>query len=265
VTRPLLVDGGQLDRIGDALCAVPWLSSLAAKHGGVRIVDDRFSHSVRAILPDELGLIFGLGRDGRDGEPLVPVPLHENFDALNASTGPGVGLHMCQGYFMLAGEEPPVLPLDLGLLDFGPLPEMASTVVLSPFSMSDANHNKAWFGDRWTALLPRLMAMPGVERIAVLGTAGEDFSPFHCSHVHILCGWGLRDVMSVLRSCRLFISIDNGLSHAAHFGNVANHLLLYPSILPAAFVRNPRARIVRSAPIDLAVDRVAEAGRAMLS
>jgi hypothetical protein len=67
-----------------------------------------------------------------------------------------------------------------------------------------------------------------------------------------------------MRCAALVISIDNGISHLAHFGGVSQHLLLAPACLPASFVANPRGRMIRGVPIDITVQKVLEAAEEML-
>lgn len=241
-------DCGHMGRLGDALCAIPYLRYLSTVHDGVAVVDDTFQEPARALIPDNLGITFRKDRDPHIHT--LDLDLHACFWEANKHDGRYRGMHMAQCYFAQAGahDHYPDLPLDLNLLDYGKMRE-GNTVVVSPFSATDGDGTaKMWTTDKWLQLCAAVLPMKGVHRITVIGSGAEDYSAFHVPHVTIAAGWPLRDVMSLLRSCRLLVSIDNGISHMAHFGAVPRHVLLYPDCLNPAWVANPRAVTVREGP-----------------
>jgi hypothetical protein len=253
----LQVDGQDLNRMGDALAALPWMWRLARRHDGLRVVDDQLFSPLRPLLPDEMGIYFGPGRP--DGPPTLKVDIHDNFHFC----GVRGNVHMCQGYFISAGERPPLLPVTLPLLDDGPA-DLCRSVVVSPYSRSDHRHNKAWFDDRWNELIAAVLLHPDVDEVVILSDGIDDTTPLLAPNTRVMESRPLREVLSALRGCRLVISVDNGISHLAHFGGVSRHLLLAPACLPAAFVANPRGRSVRGEPVAVRATTMIDVAREML-
>lgn len=169
-------------------------------------------------------------------------------------------LHMSQGWFVLNGHEAPELPITL---PFSGAPygyHRNKLIICSPFSRSDNNNNKLWPHERWVDLLRRITR--DGRRVLVIGSGVEDWEPYYefdCAKDMTLCG-----ILELLRECDLFLSIDNGISHLAHFGGVAQHLLLMPECLSPSFICNPRGYNVRGNPIDIGVDSVESLAKEML-
>ena len=170
---------------------------------------------------------------------------------------------MAQGYFRLAGDDVPPTPMTLRLREGTTYAERC--VAISPFSASDHDHNKAWFEDRWHDVVRAILDDPSVDEVLVLGGELDDPAAFLGRRVRSVRGTDLREVLSILRTCRLFVSVDNGLSHLAHFGGVSRHLLLAPQCLAKSFVANPRGRMVRGVPAEISAVEVIRMAREMLS
>jgi Glycosyltransferase family 9 (heptosyltransferase) len=237
------LDCGQLNRIGDAMCATPYILRLAEQHNGAVLLNGYCKAIPDLIDLASLGVTFADSTE----DAITPMPLMTVFNRGNVLS---TTLHMAQCWFAVHNEPIPELPIALPLQS-DPETTAYDRIVISPFSRSDYQGNKAWPHERWTQLLDRL---PHIHPPVVLGSWEDDWTPYEGRGYALEHAMKLSEVLAVLRTCRLFISIDNGISHLAHFGGVSRHFLLSPACLSHAFVINPRGKHVRKAPFELTVD-----------
>ena len=249
------VDGGPLDLIGDAICALPYLRSVVEreKAEGVVFYGGKFCRSVRPLLAD-WGWCW---EDGPEppGTHLLDMPLHQVFQFCNTVNR---ALHMCQGWYTLSQTPVPDLPIALPLAAEPVSPDYDGALVVSPFSRTDHRNNKLWPYYQWLQLIERIK---GNRRVVIIGSAVDIWPLFQDKSYTLCIDEPLPKVLSILRSASLFLSIDNGMSHLAHFGGVGRHVLLAPACLPESFVRNPRGRHIYGNPLDISVDTMENVAR----
>lgn len=243
-------------KIGDTLCVLPLIMQLAGISGGDVHVTGAFAAPVKA-LTSRLPIRFG-------------KPAGETIDiqvevARAYAQGQSLNLHMAASFCRLGCVPVPALPfaLDLVTTPAG----LPPGIVLSPFSGSKNPWYKAWPLACWLELTWHFVGVQD-RPVYVLGASEESIAPFADAGAIPLSGLGLPAVLQIMRDAALFVSIDNGLSHLAHFGSVQRHLLLYPALLPPGLVVNPRARVLRGRPEDISVQQViglAEAELQLLS
>ena len=246
-------------RVGDTVTTLPWMLALAERHAADVLVSGKFSDAVRS-LTDGMPLVFDAG--GRTVTRSYVADVRASWEY----AGPR-GLHMSQGYFDLADMQRPALPISLPFraseIDLPP------GVVISPFSASERadsrEHVRIWFPERWRAVIEHLLAAGVAARVYVVGGASDDPSPYLTSGVTPLMGQPLDRILALLRATPLFISIDTGLSHVAHFGGIDRHLLLYPEVNFPTLMTNPRATMLRAWPKDIAVESVIDAAMAIIA
>jgi Glycosyltransferase 61/Glycosyltransferase family 9 (heptosyltransferase) len=246
--------------LGDSLTAIPWMLEVARLNGTEVHVTGRFNKSLRPLvrlLPLRFSPVCGPG-------PVLQY--RANVRAAWDAAGPR-GLHMAQGHFLVAGMRAPELPITL------PLVSEPSTLrpgfVFAPFSASEqiqeGRHAKMWPAERWRGLARHLRARFLRETVYLLGGPNDDPEPYLEEGTVPMLGKPLPQVLHLIRSARLFVSIDNGLSHLAHFAGVGHHLLLYPEITYPALVTNPRARVIRAWPSEITIDEVAACAEEMVA
>ena len=243
-------------KIGDSLCTLPALLALAGLLGREVAVRGAFCPAVAPLLR-HLPLRF---EPAPAGNPLLEFRLDIQRVYQDANQADE---HMAAGFCRHLGLPLPALPeaLPLAAEDIG----LPAGIVLSPFSGSANGWYKVWPTDRWLALADRLAQCHPDLPLYVIGGADDDMSPYAAAGPMPLPGLALPEVLGLLRAAAAVISIDNGISHLAHFGAVARHVLLYPALLAPALVANPRARILRAAPEAIGVDQVWRETDALLS
>ena len=249
-----------LNLIGDALCSVPYIVYLANKRGGVSVVEG-FCKDVRKLIPFSAYNVY-FDQFTPEGTEVKLLDLSKVFHHCNISPI-GAGLHMCQGYFAIDNEQIPELPITLPF----PITSVSFTsrhIVISPFSRTDYQHNKSWLDERWVELGKRLLANNMASKIVVVGSFNDDWSVFENCGFTLFPGRPLIEVLELIRDSRLFLSVDNGVSHLAHFGGIQHHLLLQPQCLTEAFITNPRGRHIRGNPLDVTVDKMYDLAKEML-
>jgi hypothetical protein len=270
----IAVDAQQLGLIGDALAAVPYIDYLAGRHGrGAWFIHDgpsnAFCPMVRPLLNPSLGFLFG-------GDCPCPAPTYtiDLGAAFRLANHKRLDLHMAQSYFALEGVGTPEVPITLPLLA-EPLPPHPECIIVAPFSRSDYRNSKAWLPERWVETIHAILAADvGVNHAVILGSARagavDDTSPFvgrqwpAGTEVSLMLDEPLQTVLGALRSCRLFLSVDNGIAHLAHFGGVAHHAMLQPACLSENFVRNPRGRMIRGEPVKIMPPEMIQLAMGML-
>lgn len=174
--------------------------------------------------------------------------------------------HMAQGYFHQFGLPVPFLPITLPLVsspcDFPP------GIILSPFSVSDIGGNKVWMHERWVYVIQTLRRLGLADRVYVVGSwaRGDSTSPYAVAGIRPMLDRPLTEVLDLLRKAPLVLSIDNGISHLAHFGGVTRHVMVYPDCLSPRWAEAPMASHVRgSIPASISVDQVLESAKQVLT
>ena len=251
MTGPYIpVDGGQLNLIGDSLCALPWLRYCVEKEQaqGVIFTGGGFCKAVRPLIAN-WGWVFRDESAQELGYETTDVPLHQVFQWCNQVN---LNLHMAQGYFAIAGYPIPPLPISLPFREDDRDP-FEGHIICSPFSRSDHQNNKLWPHARWVEVLN---AVKGRRGVAIIGSSADDWSDYIDTDFEILTDYPLPIILGALRRTPLFLSVDNGMSHLAHFGGVSRHGMIYPACLSESFVRNPLGVYVRGNPLDVTVDQV---------
>jgi hypothetical protein len=260
---PINADARHLGRIGDALCALPYIAHLSEKHGGVYL-----HNGFNPWVFD--GLDISALRIRVMGTPVeqcsaIDLDIHRVFHHCNAEPA-GKHLHFAQGWFAAAGESVPHLPMSLPFVTGHAAKKVGRYAVLSPSSASDRGGNKFWPLDRWAGVCEQLFQDDLLDTVYVVGAHGDRgwdaFSGHLFQHV---AGDSLPDVRGLMRDATITMTVDNGISHLCHFGGVARHFLLQPQCLTSAFVRNPLGRSIRGIPIDVTVDHVLATVRDMLT
>jgi hypothetical protein len=245
--------------IGDALTCVPWLLALAAKHGTELYVQGPFNAAVQELL-GSLPLRFDLPSDQllQDHGHVVLIQA-----AYSRYHGGSPDLHIAQAHFALVGMDPPSLPLTLPLLSTPT--DLPASVVISPFSAHDRVHNRCWFDERWNAVIDVLLNTHGFPVVYVIASPLDDVRPFERPGVRTVVGRPLSQIVDLIARSPLFLSIDTGPSHIAHFIGKWQHLLLYPAFFSQHWACNPHGRKIQERPIDLTVERVLDAVNEMLA
>ena len=240
-------------KIGDTLCVLPLIVQLAESCATEVHVRGAFAEPVKALV-GRLPICF----DPPEEEPVIDirVEIQKAYEQ-----GRARDQHMAVSICRLAGMRLPLLPvtLDLAVCSLG----LPPGIVLSPFSGSKNPWYKVWPIERWLELTRHLTASRD-EPVYVLGARDEDAGRFAGASARPLIGLPLPTLLQLMREAVLFVSIDNGLSHLAHFGSVPRHLLIYPALLPQHLVVNPRAQVLRGRPQDISEAHVISLAEAMI-
>ena len=232
-------------KIGDTLCVLPLIMQMAEICATDVHVSGAFAAAVRPLVA-ALPIRF----DALQADAAITARVDI---AVAYNEGRALNQHMAASICRLAGWPLPALPISLALT--AAPHDRPAGIVLSPFSGSANPWYKAWPQSRWLRIVQYLRATQD-DPIYVLAASGEDAAPFAHAGAIPLSGLTLPAVLSVMQRSSLFISIDNGLSHLAHFGAVPRHLLIYPELLPPNLVVNPRASVLRGRPEAIAVAQV---------
>jgi hypothetical protein len=234
-------------KIGDSLCCMPFVVDAAARHGKPVIVCGNVSPLIAPLFRHGLihfGFFSWL-------TPKYTLNVEQAFHYANANN-----MHIAAAHFILQGFEAPKVPLALKMIA-EPV-HLPGGIVICPFTASDEGGTKLWPFDRWKHVMLHLMTHHGVGRFYILGGPQDSVLPFlgipGMGQVIPLTGLNLTQVLDVLRRADLFISVDSGPSHLAHFGGVAKHVLLAPSHVSARLAENPRGKIVVGRASDVTVD-----------
>lgn len=236
-------------KIGDTLCTLPLILQLAQIFDTVVEVQGAFSPAVRPLLA-ELPVCFE-SRPSRTPAVDVKIEIQRAYNEGHARNE-----HMALSMCRLAGIEAAALPIDLGLRE-QPSPWLEA-IVISPFSGSKNPWYKFWPIARWLELAKALSRLTKAQ-VYVIGGGDDDWSQFVDAGAIPLLDLALPEVLYILRRARIFLSIDNGISHLAHFGGVQRHVLLYPAILAPNLVANPRAKSLIGHPQSIGVETVLSA------
>lgn len=246
--------------VGDTLNTIPWILALAKRYGKNILVEGKFSNAVKPLVVG-LPITFDSLTD--------PGPVIDFVADVKKSwdfCGPR-GIHMLQGYFVLSGMEPPSLPVSLPLTvkDCG----LSPGIVISPFCGSETQdpekHVRVWYKERWNMLISFLISTGRTEHVYIVGGPNDDPTPFLQKGVTPVIGRPLTEIADLIQKSKLFISIDTGTSHLAHFCGVDRHLLLYPEVNFPTIHNNPRSQMLRSWPSEITIDLVIHEVAAILS
>ncbi len=237
-------------KIGDSLCALPALLSLAGLFQGLITVRGPFSRAVTQLVATSLLAFEPNALTGEIAD--FRIDIHAAYKQCNLQNQ-----HMAVGLCRAIGLPAPSSPIFLDLVE-APL-NLPPGLVISPFSGSSNGWYKVWPMDRWLRLVAIVKAyypaMP-VYLLAGIGDTTEAFSAVGCLP---LINHALPQVLHLIRRAHLFVSIDNGISHLAHFGRCTRHILLYPALLAPNLVTNPAAQCFRGRPEDIDVGTIAAA------
>ncbi len=237
-------------RIGDTLTTLAFIHHLHERFGQPIHVDGKFSDAVRDLVCDTVI---------SSAPPIRMQPLHFRLNIIAArDIASPLGLHACQGFFLLADMALPRLPVRLEL-HVEPCGQAAG-VVIAPFTTTKRNepdyHKRTWNVEGWRKVIHYLTIERGISNIYVIGSLNDDFAPFEMPGVTHISDWRLPKVLDLMRRALLCITLDNGMSHLAHFGDVGRHLLLYPRIHRPNLVRNHRGLSIYKEINDISVDDV---------
>ncbi|MDE1905108.1 MAG: hypothetical protein KGH75_01475 [Rhodospirillales bacterium] len=139
-------------------------------------------------------------------------------------------LHLIQGYF---------IGCDISIntdytYSFSDTDYQQIDIVISPFSSTKdlSKCGKSWEYSKWIDLMN---SFPKEYTKTVVGALDEDYSwvPYK-GDIQIVAGKSVAHIASLLKTSKLFISIDAGISHLAHLIRQKNHVLLYPHVGPVA-------------------------------
>ena len=242
--------------IGDALSQVPWMKFLCDEYNAQAVVTGNFNGPVARLLSQSYPFMFAETAIGK-----FDATFEVNVAALFGYSGK---CHMSQCFFHGANKPLPELPiqLDLRTQPCG----LPSGVVISPFSRSDQNQNKLWPHERWISVVQSLRAGGLIDRVYIVGSyIHDDPAPYIEAGMELVFDRQLAEVLDLMRRAPLVLTIDNGMSHLAHYGGISTHVLLYPGCLPACWVNNPRAvTVCEGNPINVQPYHILQAARIVL-
>ncbi|MDE1905109.1 MAG: hypothetical protein KGH75_01480 [Rhodospirillales bacterium] len=162
--------------------------------------------------------------------------------------------HMSEGHFYYNNITPPSLPYSFPFLQNEC--NLDKGIVFAPFSRTDDNGSKFWNLNNWLALAKNLP-----KPIYVLGSSTHDDMSILDNQEGVikLFDQDCKSVVSLLKSCKMLVSIDTGISHLAHYLGMKNHVLLYPIVSMQKFANNPNTVYeVYDWPKNVSVDRMLE-------
>ncbi len=246
------------DKIGDTLLSVPFLLHLANTLRTTVSIDGQFNRLVRPLMA-RMPFSFG-SMQNYTATLHFSASVHEVFEHARTHN-----CHMLESYFHLFDlAPPPILPISLPLSSEAC--GLAPGVVVSPFSGSDTDehHWKIWWPDRWLEVMAFLVRRNIGSRIYIVGSRTDDFRPYERSGAVPVIDEPLPRVLDLLRRSSLLLSIDNGISHLAHFGDVTRAVQIVPKSYPSRMVFNPRAVQIYDHPRDISPARMISAIRACL-
>lgn len=236
--------------IGDSLCVIPFALALAERYKKPVHITGMFNKAVRSLIGD-LPIIFDSSQS--KGHIQFNVRIKENRDF----AGPR-GLHVTQAPFVLAKMMPPSMPLEIPLAKTPS--KLPRGIVICPFTASEAhdsaNHTRAWFVDRWLAVVSALIKAGRMEPVYLIGGYNDDVDAFKHPRIIPIIGQPLSLVMDLMCDAAICITVDTGPSHMAHFGGIVRHLLLYPAINSPQLATNPWGKFIHRWPQDITVDEV---------
>lgn len=235
-------------RIGDTLTVLPWILRLSELLHTRIYIRGLFSDLVKPLL---------MGNRLRFDRPPAPGPVLEFTADIERAfhTAGRIGLHMAQAYFLLSDIPMPPTPMTLPL--YSEYSGVAPGFVIHPFTASDGGHTKEWWPERWVQVMSYLRDLGPESPIYIVGGNDDDVSPYMTlRNTHAFVGRPLPQVLDLLRSATVFVSLDSGLSHLAHFGGVHRHILICGDVVPPTVAVNCRGRMIRGVPASITSDDV---------
>ena len=250
----LQIDASTGGLIGDALCHVPYMDFLCRKHNSKALVFG-LNPLVAAMLAPSYRFEFG---PLRSDQPIIRLSINDAFGYVNQC-------HMAQAFFKQHNAPLPPMPMTLDLM--AELCGLPPGLVVAPYSRSNSpDNNKFWPHERWLEVISALRKERLVDRVYVVGASGPDNpAPYLAAGVEPVFDRPLAQVLHLMRQAPLFMSVEGGLSHLAHYGGVRRHVMLYPGCLPQTWARNPYAVLVTAKmPINVQVCDMAAGARQVL-
>lgn len=243
-------------QIGDSLAQVPFIDWLCRRFDQPAMITG-FNAQVIDLLVDYHPFFFS-------DQVVDGFSTEVKLDVAAMLDGYSDMAHMCQSYFAANGFDPPDLPVDFAMTTktwAGP-----DVMVLAPYSWSDLNGNKLWPHERWIEVVHTLRKRHGASQTYVLGSKSRDDPEVYLrAGLTPLFDRPLPQVLDLIQNAILLLSVDNGISHLAHYGGVSRHVLLAPGCHAGNWACNPRGLMVRAAnPIDVSVKDVLQAAETVL-
>lgn len=243
--------------VGDALCHVPYINSLCEAQGDEAYISGGFNSYVAELVAQTYPFRFTAP------EGPLPQPVVMNMSqiwGMFVSTR-----HQVQAFSAFFKMPLPQIPLALNLQE-KPC-DLPPGIVIAPFSRSDIGHNKLWQTDRWIEVVHRLLREKVADRAYVLGAApADDPTPYVTAGIEPFFNHLLSEVIYMMRQAVLFLSIEGGMSHLAHYAGVKRHVFLYPGCLPLKWCEHPRAvTVTATSPIHVQVDDMLRGAHEMLA
>lgn len=245
--------------IGDTLNTLPFILALADRHQCPVHVVGKFNPAVQPLV-SHLPVIFASPPAGMSTIAYT-ANVQRSWDYVGDRH-----LHMAQGHFALADMPMPELPICLPLRS--EWCGLQPGIVISPFCGSEGQgterHVRVWFADRWMAVIDALLARDDSARVYIGGGPNDDPTPFLRDRVTPVIGYPLPQVLDLIQRAPLFLSIDTGTAHLAHYGGVSRHVLLYSACIMKTTHENPRATVIQAWPSDITPEMVIDAATEIL-
>jgi hypothetical protein len=232
----IYVDAGL---IGDALCCIPYLYSEYTTHGEITI-----GPNINSWVLKDIDFPIILNEQLQDVECAAKLTATCSWHFSWSHK-----IHMAQGHYGFNGKPWPNIPMTIPVKETAC--ELPPGVVFAPFSKTDYQNNKLWPFDRWLELSHRF-----THPVYVVGCDSDDWSWVTGTKLIPVINQSMAFIVSLLKQCKLFVSIDTGIAHLAHFINISTHAFLYPTVTAWGFVDNPNAQKVIDFPLNVTVERM---------
>jgi hypothetical protein len=240
--------------IGDSLCMLPLALELAETFQKKIHIAGNYNGAIKPLVEG-----WPISFDG----VVAPGCIQFNAGLSEANEfARANNIHLTQAFFVLAKMALPSLPITLPL--HAEPCDLPPGIVICPFTASDAGHVKGWYAERWIAVIDALAKAGKTQTFYLVGAEGEPYHLYDHPLVVPISGRPLPYVLDLMRGSLLVMSVDTSLSHLAHFGSVARHLLLYPQVNPATLGTNPRGKFIHGWPVEISPEMVIAAALEML-
>jgi hypothetical protein len=253
--------GPDSGRIGDSLAMLPFMLKTVRDRGPMESAQ---VHGLNPAVADLIAPVapFFFNQEIPEGAEVEEFVLNVQEAYWNYSPT----IHMAQSYFQRYNCPVPELPIAIDFPTRGVQNYRPDIAVIAPYSWTDWNGNKLWPHDRWISVVERLRAQNIIQGAYVVGSSSvDDYQVYANWAITPFFDRSLADVLNLIQSCGLFLSVDNGISHLAHYASVSHHVLLYPGCLKPTWVCNPHGIMVRrDAPAAVTVDDIMAAVQQVL-
>jgi len=238
-----------LGLIGDAICGMPFLYDLSKSYKVIA------GPNINKWVLEGIDFPITFDPDLKQQDARYHVDSSISWQTCSMH---GNVHHMAQGHYIANGLGFPELPLSFPL-KFQQC-NLEPGIVISPFSRSDHQGNKFWDLRNWLELIKYLP-----DPIYVVGSLTDKPHPEYGEDTwDWITGTRIRPVInkpmpyisSLLKSCKMIVSIDTGTSHLAHMLSMSNHALLYSPAVPPNFVKNPHSKVVMNWPRNVTVEEM---------